>query len=366
MDAHFAFFCLIVIGLLLVNLVDTRSRKSKRRGRCQPKMLAEYNLTFYGDWSQRKFPRLYPRVRPPAQWSKLVGRSHDNTYQLWTLGENATDAVKAFAEDADSSALDQDAQAYRGIFDSFTAAPIESGMGRSAVRFLADGQHTKMSFLVKIVPSPDWFVGVASLDLCRNGRWRKQIEVDLVPLDAGTDQGLTYTSPNWPNIPVVPIREITNTQPNHPAGSFYYPEQETLPRIGHIVITEVAEYRRRGRKLDSHPTGPNVVIFNPEDDEDYPDDDLNIGGLTAISGSTGAGHDVEDNGKPRDCVVSEWSDWSTCSKTCGFGVETRSRDVVHSPVNGGYGCPRLTEQNTCGSMRKCKWGHFDYLFKRSG
>lgn len=329
-------------------------------------MLAEYNLTFYGDWSQKKFPRLYPRVRPPAQWSKLVGRSHDNTYQLWTLGENATDAVKAFAEDADSSALDQDAQAYRGIFDSFTAAPIESGMGRSAVRFLADGQHTKMSFLVKIVPSPDWFVGVASLDLCRNGRWRKQIEVDLVPLDAGTDQGLTYTSPNWPNIPVVPIREITNTQPNHPAGSFYYPEQETLPRIGHIVITEVAEYRRRGRKLDSHPTGPNVVIFNPEDDEDYPDDDLNIGGLTAISGSTGAGHDVEDNGKPRDCVVSEWSDWSTCSKTCGFGVETRSRDVVHSPVNGGYGCPRLTEQNTCGSMRKCKWGHFDYLFKRSG
>ncbi|XP_060065579.1 spondin-2-like [Ylistrum balloti] len=362
MNVHLAILFLSAIGVVLVSYVDSRPRKAKRRGRCQPKMLAEYNLTFYGDWSPKTFPRFYPRVRPPAQWSKLVGRSHDSTYQLWTLGGNASDAVKAFAEDADSSTLDQDAQAYRGIFDSFTAAPIESGMGRSAVRFLADGQHTKMSFLVKIVPSPDWFVGVASLDLCRNGRWRKEITVDLAPLDAGTDQGLTFTSPNWPNVPTDPISEITNTQPNHPASAFFYPEKETLPRIGHIVITEVAEYRRRGRKLDSSPTGPNVVIFDPEEDEDYQYYGLKTGSLTQSSGSP---HE-DEGGKPQDCTVSEWSEWSPCSKTCGFGIQTRSRDVILFPVNGGYGCPKLTEQNTCGSMRKCKWGHFDYLFKRSG
>lgn len=356
------------IGIILISLTDSRppgNRRPKGRGKCQPKMLAEYNLTFYGDWSAKTFPRLYPRVRPPAQWSKLVGRSHDSTYQLWTLAQNASEAVKAFAEDADSSTLDQDAQAYRGIFDSFTAAPIESGMGRSAVRFLADGQHTKMSFLVKIVPSPDWFVGVASLDLCRHGRWKKHIEVDLAPMDAGTDQGLVFTSPNWPNTPTEPITRITNTKPSHPASSFHYPELEALPRIGHIIITEVAEYRRRGRKLDSTPTGPNVVIFDSDEDEDDFTDRY-IGGLTAVSYSDGTGNHMEDNGKPQDCTVTEWEDWSPCSKTCGFGVQTRNRDVILFPVNGGYGCPKLTDQKTCGSMRKCKWGHFDYLFKRTG
>jgi len=82
----------------------------------------------------------------------ITGRSHDDTYRLWSLGQNSTEAVKKFAEDADSSLLDQDAQAYRGIFDSFTAAPITSGMGRSGVRFLTDGEHTKVTCIFNCIP----------------------------------------------------------------------------------------------------------------------------------------------------------------------------------------------------------------------
>ena len=46
-----------------------------------------------------------------------------------------------------------------------------------------------MSMVVKIVPSPDWFVGVNSLDLCNYGKWTEVYEMDLWPLDAGTQQG---------------------------------------------------------------------------------------------------------------------------------------------------------------------------------
>ena len=56
-----------------------------------------------------------------------------------------------------------------------------------------------MSMVVKIVPSPDWFVGVNSLDLCNYGKWTEVYEMDLWPLDAGTQQGniapRSYTFP---------------------------------------------------------------------------------------------------------------------------------------------------------------------------
>ena len=46
-----------------------------------------------------------------------------------------------------------------------------------------------------IAPSPDWFVGVHDLDLCdSSGQWRSEVVVDLLPYDAGTDSGPSYTS----------------------------------------------------------------------------------------------------------------------------------------------------------------------------
>lgn len=86
----------------------------------------------------------------------------------------------------------------------------------------------QLSFMMKIIPSPDWFIGVNGLDLCAHGRWKNSLRVDLRPFDAGTDQGLTFTAPNWPNTPPVSISAITSSFPDHPASSFLYPEYEVL------------------------------------------------------------------------------------------------------------------------------------------
>lgn len=37
--------------------------------------LAQFRLTFKGAWDEEAFPKQYPKVRPPAQWSNLIGAS---------------------------------------------------------------------------------------------------------------------------------------------------------------------------------------------------------------------------------------------------------------------------------------------------
>nr|XP_043890586.1 thrombospondin type-1 domain-containing protein 7A-like isoform X7 [Solea senegalensis] len=50
---------------------------------------------------------------------------------------------------------------------------------------------------------------------------------------------------------------------------------------------------------------------------------------------------------PQDCVVSEYSPWTSCSKTCGTGLRNRVRSVLVPPVFGGAACPNLTEFQSC-------------------
>uniref|UniRef100_A0A3B3BBP5 Thrombospondin type-1 domain-containing protein 7A n=1 Tax=Oryzias melastigma TaxID=30732 RepID=A0A3B3BBP5_ORYME len=50
---------------------------------------------------------------------------------------------------------------------------------------------------------------------------------------------------------------------------------------------------------------------------------------------------------PQDCVVSEYSPWTSCSKTCGTGLRNRVRSVLVPPLFGGALCPNLTEFQSC-------------------
>lgn len=46
---------------------------------------------------------------------------------------------------------------------------------------------------------------------------------------------------------------------------------------------------------------------------------------------------------PVDCLVSEWSEWSSCVN----GSQTRTRTVLVTPENGGESCPVLSEVRSC-------------------
>ncbi|XP_035675231.1 spondin-1-like isoform X1 [Branchiostoma floridae] len=271
----------------------------------------KYTLVFEGLWSAKRFPKQYPIYRPKASWSSLVGVTHNDEYTLWHKGEIASEGVKLFAEKAGSFKLFSDFADSKGTSGKFFADEIKNkGVGERKTDFAIDADHSKVSFMVKIVPSPDWFVGLDSKDLCQNGKWIDQFSTRLGPWDAGTDKGFTFTSPNWATVPQEPVFQISSTFPNHPANSFYYPSLRKLPALARVTLT------REGADLSKLDELAELV-------------------------------DEAEEVVSMDCEVSNWSGFSRCNRRCGGGIKARSRYVKQKPLNGGKPCPQLAEIQQC-------------------
>ena len=55
-----------------------------------------------------------------------------------------------------------------------------------------------------------------------------------------------------------------------------------------------------------------------------------------------------------DCMVTPWSEWTSCTKTCGKSYQFKTRMVKREPENGGKACPpRLKKRNKC-DVPKCE------------
>lgn len=431
---------------------------------CQPDKLTVYKVVLHTFWSRDRFPKHYPDWRPPAQWTKVFGRSHDKSFTLFRLGQRSSQGVKTFAETGRTDLLEEQSQGEGGIYDEFNAPPIPAGVGRTEAEFFVDGNHSRVSLMARIVPSPDWFIGIDSFDLCVDGNWLDSITIEVDPVDAGTDNGFTFTAPNWPTEPQGVAYRITSRYPAHPAGSFFYPYLKRLPPIGTFQFIKVKEYelsevfhhaeddqryevlkmehlprntidvlngngnndietaieeereeqenhqRQRPRPrlrdflemttakpTESAPVSSTVERYytaNNQKDESImstvttqyetpaaePPAVIPRGDKDAILNSIVDSYRTHTNkehhrkkyrsGKPRknvrkirpprDCRVTDWSPWSTCSKSCGIGEMQRRREVLKHARRGGRVCPPLVETKWCGSARACSKGYFNW------
>ncbi|XP_048513643.1 uncharacterized protein LOC105685150 [Athalia rosae] len=207
----------------------------------QQDKLALYKVTLRTHWSRARFPRHYPEWRPPAQFGKLIGRTHDSSYTLYRLGERLSQGARQYVETGRADGLDAGGESPNTLH-SFVGPPVPQGEGTSIGRAFLDGNHTRISVMARINPSPDWFVGVDAFQLCVEGNWVDTVTVELDPLDGGTDNGFTFTAANWPTQPQGVAYRITSRYPAHPAGSFYYPNLPRLPPLATLTFTKLREY----------------------------------------------------------------------------------------------------------------------------
>jgi hypothetical protein len=177
---------------------------------------AVYEVTFEATWTRATHPVDFPTR---AHFSPLVGGTHDARVAFWDDGRLASEGIERMAENGRVSPLDLEIQsAIRSGTAEFlmTGAAIDSP-GRTSLRFTISQRYPLVTLVTMVAPSPDWFVGTMGLDLFAGGVWAEQVVVPLVPWDAGTDHGTTFTSEDVEARPHAPI-SLIRSAPLAPDG----------------------------------------------------------------------------------------------------------------------------------------------------
>ena len=143
----------------------------------------------------------------------------------------ASPGIKNMAETGSKSPLDSEIDAL--ISEGSACARISGGgidpsPGVVTVTLTVTPDCPVVSVVCMIAPSPDWFVGVSGLNLFVDGEWIEEETVELLPYDAGTDGGVTFTSPDDPLAVQEAIARIT-TEPFLVGG--------TVPPMGTFIFS---------------------------------------------------------------------------------------------------------------------------------
>jgi hypothetical protein len=130
---------------------------------------------------------------------------------LWKPGSAASKGLEYVAEDG-----------YDGFINDELDSILSYGKGLSKITlppFAVTGtmdtilafntNFSCFSFASMIAPSPDWFMGVNSIDLVRNNKWVMDITVPVLLYDAGTEDGDVFAYDNAPTSPQQPVALLT-------------------------------------------------------------------------------------------------------------------------------------------------------------
>ena len=183
-----------------------------------------YNVVFRSTRSAETHPTDFP-TNP--HFSGLIGGTHDSDVTFWAEAALASRGIRNMAETGSKEPLSTEVEAAIG---AGTAAALLSGGGinpsPAAVELAFDitVEHSLVALVSMIAPSPDWFVGVHDLVLLEEGVWVEEVVAQLLPYDAGTDSGVTFTSANEVTDPPVAVARIhvSPLDTSTPLGTFTF------------------------------------------------------------------------------------------------------------------------------------------------
>lgn len=284
---------------------------------------AKYEVTFEGLWSKYTHPKDFPTNPFNTHFSDIIGASHSSDFRIWEYGGYASEGVRQVAESGITKKLESELKAESSKIRTIIKARgiwYPNLNGKTFAVFRVDNKHHLMSLLSVLVPSPDWIVGVSSLELClKNCSWVGEKVMNLYLWDAGIDSGVTYLSPNSPTIPQERIRRITSTSPNLPESPFFDPSGTKMKPMARLTVSRQRIYEKA--------CGDDEVRFGVSEFED-------------------------SDASRYDCMVTEWTVFGPCSQECGEGVRVRTRNYVNAQRAKEAGCKmKLIEKEDCGA--KC-------------
>ncbi|KAG7342416.1 hypothetical protein IV203_007509 [Nitzschia inconspicua] len=154
-----------------------------------------YYCTFRGKWSAERHPNDFPR-RP--SWGPPIIVSHSNGYRMWTGTEAVTAGVESIAEDGFFTIYTN--EFLNAGFETLHMVHGERMFNTTESQHLppinVTFEHPFLSSMVKIQPSPDWFVGFSDFRTIsyETETYYNRILIQSYVWDSGTDGGQTYTA----------------------------------------------------------------------------------------------------------------------------------------------------------------------------
>lgn len=193
----------------------------------------EYTIVLKSWWTKDRFPFEYPEAGAftGPHFSGLIGAAHNPSYAVFAVGARPTPGLERLSEEGKHAPLDAEIRA--AITSGSAAALFESDalrdFGDSLVATVrVDSDHPLVSLVAMVAPSPDWFTGVANVNLMENGAWAQSRTLELWAYDSGGDDGATYRAPDQDNTP---------KQPTAQARTRHFAPNGTPLAVGTVTIT---------------------------------------------------------------------------------------------------------------------------------
>ncbi len=151
---------------------------------------ATYEIQFTNLWNKAdhvSFPN-------NAHFSPILAVTHNDDFALFKMGELASAGLEQLAESGATDLLSADIRKAKDMgsakesLQSAALFPKRDG-NHLTMKIRVSSKHDLLSFATMIAPSPDWIVGVDSLDTHIDGAFIQSAEFELFALNAGTEEG---------------------------------------------------------------------------------------------------------------------------------------------------------------------------------
>lgn len=222
---------------------------------------AIYEITFTSIWNASD----HGTLPGGAHWSNLIGSNHKNENEFLEMNMLASMGIEDVAELGSN-----------GVFTNEINTRISSNLAEHLInvtslsnsatgsvtlpQYQFDDEFPYLTLASMIAPSPDWFIAINSFNLREGGNWNEgdvnnEINIDLFPYDAGTEEGSSYSLSNPPTVPQENITSLVNVAP--------FNDQ----RIGYFTITFISslsvkkELLKDRIKVFPNPTNTKSITF---------------------------------------------------------------------------------------------------------
>lgn len=206
---------------------------------------AKYEMAFQGNWIRNTHPKGFPEDVWTTRFGDIIGASHNNDYHFWMDGDIASSGLKELAFNGSTKTLESELMG--NITDLHTIIKARglaypNITSSSYAIFRVDKGSHLVSLVSKMIPSPDWIVGVSRMELCVfNCSWKQSRTINLYPRDVGIDDGLQYTE-SKPAAEEQPITEITSLEPVD--SPFYDISGEKIKPVAKLHFKLIKIYKK--------------------------------------------------------------------------------------------------------------------------